>query len=52
MRKIYIYIAGVTLLGLLHAPLKEAASNTAIFVGIAVIYLIILRLIAEKFGKP
>lgn len=52
MRKIYIYIFGVALLGLLHAPLKSAAPHGAVFLFIVIAYLVILRLVAEKFGKP
>ena len=52
MRKIHIYIVGVTLLGLLYAPIKDLLDHSGAFVVAAVAYLIALRVIAEKFGKP
>jgi hypothetical protein len=52
MRKIHIYLIGVALLGLLHAPLKSAAPHGSVFLLIVIVYLVALRLIAEKFGKP
>jgi hypothetical protein len=51
MRKIHIYIVGVALLGLLQAPLKSALPHGAVFLLIVIVYLVVLRLIAEKFGK-
>jgi fructose-specific phosphotransferase system IIC component len=52
MRKIYIYLIGITLFGLLHAPVRSAVPHGAIFLLIAIVYLVALRLVAEKFGKP
>jgi len=52
MRKIHIYIVGVTLLGLLYSPIKDLLGHSSAFVVAAVAYLIALRFIAEKFGKP
>ena len=52
MRKIHIYIIGGSLLGLVYSPLKEALNNGAVFFLVAIIYLLIIRLVAENFGKP
>lgn len=52
MRKIYIYILGVVLLGLLQYLLKIAVPNGAALFLIVIAYLVIVRLIAEKFGTP
>jgi hypothetical protein len=52
MRKIYIYILGVTLLGLVQGFIKSAIPHGAVLLFIVVAYLLILGLIAEKFGKP
>lgn len=50
MRKFHIYFIGVIGLGLAHGWLKSIFPAPAVF-GIAIVYLILLRLIAEKFGK-
>ena len=52
MRKIHIYILGVTLLGLLQGFLKNAVPHGAVLLLIVIAYLLMLRLVAEKFGKP
>ena len=52
MRKIYIYILGITPLGFFHEQLKSAAPNGAVFLLGGLAYLVLLRLVAEKFGKP
>ncbi|MBB3121405.1 hypothetical protein [Pseudoduganella violacea] len=52
MRKIYIYILGVVLLGLVQGFIKNAAPHGAVYFLIIVAYLVILRVLAEKFGKP
>ncbi|UMR28706.1 hypothetical protein MJ904_16380 [Massilia sp. MB5] len=52
MRKIHIYIVGIVLLGLTQKFLKNAVPHGAIFFAVVVAYLVILRFIAEKFGKP
>ncbi|NVE00614.1 hypothetical protein [Massilia sp. BJB1822] len=52
MRKIHIYILGVALLGLAQGFLKNALPHGAIFFAVVLAYLVILRFIAEKFGKP
>lgn len=50
MRKIHIYALGVTVLGLSHEWLRETYSGASSFV-IAVCYLLLLRFVAEKWGK-
>ena len=50
MKKIWIYMAGVVPFAFFYGPLKELASGP-VFLIFAVVYLLILRLLAEKFGK-
>jgi hypothetical protein len=50
MRKINIYALGVTVLGLSHVWLRGTFSGSASF-SIAVCYLLLLRVAAEKLGK-
>lgn len=52
MKKIYIYLVGVILLGLMYAHLKSALGGGWRFFCIALIYLLVIRFIAERFGKP
>jgi hypothetical protein len=52
MRKIHIYILGVMLLGAAQDFIRSAVRRDAASFLIVVTYLVILRLIAEKFGKP
>lgn len=51
MKKSTIYMIGVILLGISYSPLRKALSNDAIFAGLALVYLLILRLLAQRFGK-
>jgi uncharacterized protein (DUF983 family) len=48
--KIIIYIAGVILLGLIYYPLKTELPSW-LFVLVAIIYLITLRLVAEYINN-
>jgi len=48
--KIIIYIAGVILLGLTYYPLKAELPNW-LFVLVAILYLITLRLVAEYISN-
>ena len=53
MKKIWLYIAGVAPFApfaFFYEPLKELASGPVFLIS-AVVYLLILRLLAEKFGK-
>jgi hypothetical protein len=50
MKKRLIYLLGVVVLGLAYAWLKTTLGNP-VFFAIAIIYLIVLTLFAEKFGK-
>ena len=52
MRKIYIYILGVAVLWLVQGFIKNAAPHGAVYFLIVVANLGILRVLAEKFGKP
>ena len=52
MRKNHIYLVGVTILGVSYASLESAISNQPLFVLIVLAYLGLLRLLAEKKGKP
>jgi len=50
LRKGWIYLAGVAVLGLFCGLSQGRFSNPLLFAG-AIVYLIGLRLLAEKFGK-
>lgn len=50
IRKHWVYLIGVGILGLACGVLEGRIANAALFAGAAV-YLILLRLLAEKFGK-
>lgn len=50
MKKIWIYMAGVVPLAFFYEPLKTLVSGP-VFLICAVVYLLLLRLLAEKFGK-
>lgn len=50
MSKNIIYILGACILGLMNAELKDMVGDQTRF-AIAIGYLIILRLVVEKFGK-
>jgi hypothetical protein len=50
LRKGWIYLAGVAVLGLICGLSQGRISNPLLFAG-AIVYLIGLRLLAEKFGK-
>ena len=52
MRRIYIYAFGVFLLALFKDVLKDAVPHWSTVLLIVVVYLLVIRLIAEKFGKP
>jgi hypothetical protein len=52
MRKVHIYALGVIPLGFFHTQLKSAFPHPASMLLSVVMYCLILRLIAEKFGKP
>lgn len=50
LKKRWIYLAGVAVLGLICGLGQGRVSNPLLFAG-AIIYLIGLRLLAERFGK-
>jgi hypothetical protein len=50
MSKRVIYIVGVSIFGLLYVPLERAIPGP-VFLAAAVVYAILLRLIAERHGK-
>lgn len=52
MRKIYIYALGMIVLGLAHGFLKSAVPHGAVLLLIVLVYCVIIRVIAERFGKP
>jgi hypothetical protein len=52
MRRPHIYIVGVVLLGLGYESLKRALPEGWMFFLIAVVYLLVVRWIANRFGKP
>jgi len=52
MRKLHIYLIGIVVLGFASEYLKRTMMNGALFFGLCVVYLILLRLLAERFGKP
>lgn len=49
IKKSWIYLSGVGLLGLGCGALEGRVANSALFAG-AIVYLIVLRLLASKFG--
>lgn len=51
MKKIYVYIIGVMILGVLYSEIKSLLSYPPFFFSVVVVYLIALRFISEKFGK-
>jgi hypothetical protein len=52
MRKTHIYIIGIVLLGFTYEYVKRAMPHGALFLLACVVYLVLLRLLAERFGKP
>lgn len=52
MRKIHIYIIGVMLFGLSSEYVKSSIQHGAVFLLASVAYLVLLRLLAGRFGKP
>jgi hypothetical protein len=50
MRKIYIYIVGVGLLGLIQGFFEKGAIGSWFFWS-AIIYLVALRWVSEKYGR-
>lgn len=50
MKKGLIYLLGVVVLGLAYGGLKKFLGNP-LFTFVAIGYLIVLRLLAEKFGR-
>jgi hypothetical protein len=50
MKKIWIYVIGIAPLGYFYEALKGLMSGP-VFLGLAIIYLFVVRWIAEKFGK-
>ncbi len=51
MKKIYIYSIGGTLFGLAYTPMKVALGGGWLFVGIAAICILALRIVSERLGK-
>jgi hypothetical protein len=50
MKKIYIYLIGIVPLGFFYYELKNMLGQ-AMFLLCGIVYLILLRLFAEKIGK-
>ena len=50
MKKIWIYLSGVGVLGLSYEWLKTHVSEPIFFVA-AIGYLLLLRFVSEKFGR-
>lgn len=50
VKKIWIYMLGLLPLALFHAQLKGLASGPVFLVS-AVVYLLLIRFIAEKLGR-
>ena len=54
MQKFHIYLIGVVLLGLVYEPVRSLVGTGGgwwcLFV--ALVYLLTIRLIADRFGKP
>jgi hypothetical protein len=51
MPKLGIYILGLIPLAYFYEPLKGAV-NGPVFLLIAIMYLVAIRLVAEKYGRP
>lgn len=51
MKRIWIYVLGLLPLAFFYEPLKKAAANGWIFLVFAVVYLLFVRLVAEKLGR-
>lgn len=51
LRKTHIYLIGVILLGVAYQPLKTALPSGALLLVVAIIYLLAVSFIAERFGK-
>jgi hypothetical protein len=51
MSKDYIYMIGIFLFGLVYYVVKSFTENDVLFVLGAIIYLLLLRCVAEYFGK-
>jgi hypothetical protein len=52
MKKIYIYLIGAIPLGLNYNSLKSMFSNPLYFFILVILYLCLVRLVAEKIGRP
>lgn len=50
MKKVWIYVAGVAPLAFFYEGLKAVVSEP-VFLGGAIVYLLLVRAVAEKFGK-
>jgi hypothetical protein len=50
LKRSSIYLAGIGILGLACGVLEGNIANPALFSG-GIVYLVLLRLFAEKFGK-
>ena len=50
VKKFWVYMTGVTPLALFHESLQSLTNGPVFLVG-AIIYLLLIRVLAEKFGK-
>lgn len=50
MKKFWIYMAGVAVFAFFYAWLKTVVAQPVFFIG-GLAYLVLIRLLAEKFGK-
>ena len=51
-RSYYIYLAGVLLFGLVYEPVKLALGGRWGFLLAAIVYLLLVRMIADYFDNP
>jgi hypothetical protein len=50
MKKLYIYLIGIVPLGFFYYDLRNTISQP-VFLLCVLVYLVLLRLLAEKFGR-
>ena len=51
MRKVHIYAAGAAVFGFAQHFIKKAVPGPVLLLT-TVVYFVVLRLVAEKYGKP
>lgn len=52
LRRMHIYAIGVGILGAVIIPLDNALDSTFWFLVTTILYILIVRMIADKYGRP